>query len=564
MWVYLLIGIIVLIAISVAVVFYIRNTKLEDINNKFEKLEEVRALPFQDELFKVKDLNLHGEAKKLYAGWQKEWQTSLKESLDTSENRLSDAKRDLEKFKFNDSNAKVKQAEVEINQAGSKYDQLTSEIHELVQTGEKSAIARAEAEKIHREAKRDVLASAYQFGDASGPLEELIDSFEPEINEYDVMINDGNYVSAGRHIKNVRSDLQTLKENMDDIPVLIREVQKDLPAQFQEIRFGCRDLKAEGYDLEHIKVEGKLSTLKGKLNLVEPLISRLDLEEARKILDDINNQVDDILELIEIEVKAKIKVDQDQPLITDELFHARNSNYTLRTEIQYMQDQFHINDSDIHSVQKFEHEIENLVDVYDEIITETSKTNARYSEVEDRVSHIKAQILEINDEQEKIQEHLISLREDAEEAKENAFYIEDKKEKVYRKLVTSNLPEVPERFVIIKNELDINLGKIEEYFSKRPLNVQYIKDKVNQTVMNLNEFEQEAYELLRDAELAEIMIQYGNRYRRDDHAFDKQIRESERMFKESRYKRSLEIIKGALEKVEPGAARKIENDYDEK
>lgn len=564
MWVYLLIGIIVLIAISVAVVFYIRNTKLEDINNKFEKLEEVRALPFQDELFKVKDLNLHGEAKKLYAGWQKEWQTSLKESLDTSENRLSDAKRDLEKFKFNDSNAKVKQAEAEINQAGSKYDQLTSEIHELVQTGEKSAIARAEAEKIHREAKRDVLASAYQFGDASGPLEELIDSFEPEINEYDVMINDGNYVSAGRHIKNVRSDLQTLKENMDDIPVLIREVQKDLPAQFQEIRFGCRDLKAEGYDLEHIKVEGKLSTLKGKLNLVEPLISRLDLEEARKILDDINNQVDDILELIEIEVKAKIKVDQDQPLITDELFQARNSNYTLRTEIQYMQDQFHINDSDIHSVQKFEHEIENLVDVYDEIITETSKTNARYSEVEDRVSHIKAQILEINDEQEKIQEHLISLREDAEEAKENAFYIEDKKEKVYRKLVTSNLPEVPERFVIIKNELDINLGKIEEYFSKRPLNVQYIKDKVNQTVMNLNEFEQEAYELLRDAELAEIMIQYGNRYRRDDHAFDKQIRESERMFKESRYKRSLEIIKGALEKVEPGAARKIENDYDEK
>ena len=96
------------------------------------------------------------------------------------------------------------------------------------------------------------------------------------------------------------------------------------------------------------------------------------------------------------------------------------------------------------------------------------------------------------------------------------------------------------------------------------MNVQYIKDKVNQTVMDLNEFEQEAYELLRDAELTEIMIQYGNRYRRDDHAFDAQIRESERMFKESRYKRALEIIKGALEKVEPGAARKIENDYDEK
>lgn len=563
MWVYILIGIIVLIAIAIAVLFYIRNMKLEDINNKSERLEEVRALPFQDELFKVKDLNLHGEAKKLYTGWQKEWQSSLKDSLDTSEANLSDAKADLEKFKFNDSNEKVKQADINLDEAESKYHQLTTEIDELVQSSEKSAIRRAEAERIHREAKRDVLASAYQFGDAEGPLEELIDSFEPEIKEYDVMVNDGNYVSAGRHMEDVHSDLVTLKENMDDIPVLIREVQKDLPAQFQEIRFGCRDLKAEGYDLEHIKVEGKLSTLKGKLNLVEPLISRLDLDEARKILDDINIQVDDILELIELEVKAKIKVDQDQPLVTDELFHARNSNYTLRTEIHYLQEHFYINDSDVHSIQKFEHEIENLVDVYDEIVIETSKANARFSEVENRISHIKEQILQINDEQEQIQDHLINLREDAEEAKGNMIYIQDKKEKVHRKLLTSNLPEVPERFVILKNDLDINLGKIEDYFSKRPLNVQYIKDKVNQTVLDLNEFEQESYELLRDADLTEIMIQYGNRYRRDDHDFDIQIRESERMFKESRYKRALEIIKGALEKVEPGAAHKIENDYDE-
>lgn len=564
MWVYILIGIIVLIAIAIGILFYIRNNKLEDINNHYRKLEEVKALPFQDKLFKVRDLNLHGEARELYSGWQKEWQASYNDSLGASESNLADAKTDLEKFKFNAGNEKVKRAEADIDSVESKYGQLSSEIDELVRANEKAAIARAEAERIHREAKRDVLASAYQYGEAEGPLEELIDSFEPEIKEYDVMVNAGNYVSAGKHIEDVRSDLMTLKENMDDIPVLIREVQKDLPAQFQEIRFGCRDLKADGYDLEHIKVEGKLSTLKGKLNLVEPLISRLDLDEARDILDDINNQVDDILELIELEVKAKLEVDQDQPLVTDELFYARRSNYTLRTEIHYLKDRFYINDTDIHSVQKFEHEIESLVDIYDEIVTETTKTNARYSEVASRISHIKEQIIEINDEQENIQNHLINMREDAEEAYENMHYIQDKKENVYRRLNSSNLPEVPERFIILKNDLDIDLGKIEDYFGKQPLNVQYIKDKVNQTMLSLNTYEQEAFELLRDAQLTEIMIQYANRYRRDDHDFDTQIRESERMFKESRYKRALEIVRPALEKVEPGIAHKIENDYDEK
>ena len=36
---------------------------------------------------------------------------------------------------------------------------------------------------------------------------------------------------------------------MDEIPELIRETQKELPGQFQDLKYGCRDLKVEGYDL---------------------------------------------------------------------------------------------------------------------------------------------------------------------------------------------------------------------------------------------------------------------------------------------------------------------------
>ena len=133
MWVYILIGIIVLIAMAVAVVFYIRNTKLEDLNNKYHRLEEVKALPFQDELFKVKDLNLHGEAKELYSGWQKEWQSSYNESVDESKSLLEDAKLDLTKFKFSDSNEKVKQADNTMDSVETKYEQLSGEIDELLE-----------------------------------------------------------------------------------------------------------------------------------------------------------------------------------------------------------------------------------------------------------------------------------------------------------------------------------------------------------------------------------------------------------------------------------------------
>src|SRR5699024_7983463 len=194
---------------------------------------------------------------------------------------------------------------------------------------------------------------------------------------------------------------------------------------FQEIRFGCRDLKAEGYDLEHIKVQGKLSTLKGKLNLVEPLITRLELDEARAILDDINTQLDDMLELVEHEVRSKTKVDHEQHIITDDLFHAKDLNYTLRAEINYVKEQFHIKESKHHKVQKYEHEIEKLIDVYDENTNKMRKTTTRYSEVVDNHEYIKGNIGAINDEHNQIQEYLKTLREDEAEAEENALLVQD-------------------------------------------------------------------------------------------------------------------------------------------
>lgn len=81
------------------------------------------------------------------------------------------------------------------------------------------------------------------------------------------------------------------------------------------------------------------------------------------------------------------------------------------------------------------------------------------------------------------------------------------------------MTSVPEKFLVMKNELDIDVKEINKYFKRRPLNVQYIKDKVNRTVILMNKYEQEAYEILQAARLTEVMIQYGNRYRRDDPGF---------------------------------------------
>ncbi|MGV1143114.1 septation ring formation regulator EzrA [Staphylococcus aureus] len=77
-----------------------------------------------------------------------------------------------------------------------------------------------------------------------------------------------------------------------------------------------------------------------------------------------NDKLDDMYDLIEHEVKAKNDVEETKDIITDNLFKAKDMNYTLQTEIEYVRENYYINESDAQSVRQFENEIQKLISVY--------------------------------------------------------------------------------------------------------------------------------------------------------------------------------------------------------
>src|SRR5699024_2334801 len=503
MWVYILIAIIILVIVTAAVLLYLRSVKTQMIETQYSRLHEVNQLPFKLDLVKLKNYNLHGEAKTLYNNWQDEWNETLNTNSTHATNALEQSKVKVEKFRFTKSTNDNELAGENINIIKNKYDELTEEVAKFMESVEQGKTENIESERLYREAKRDVLANGHKFGDAKKPLEEVIKAYEPEMAKYEKMVNDGDYLRANEFIFNTHNELLNLKDNMEEIPLLIKEVQKELPQQFQELRYGCRDLRAKGYDLDHIKVENRLSTLKSNLNRVEPLVAKLELEEADSILENIHDELDDMYALVEHEVTAKNKFDGEKDVITDELFNAKALNYTLRTEIDYIQEQYHIDESDVQKVMNYENEIENLITIYSDMIDETEKNTTRYSAIVDNIDYLKNNAHTIHEEQNSIQEHLVNLREDDAEARENINYVNDRKEKVYRELMSSNLVMLPEQFIVMKHEIEMNIREIDNYFSRRPLNVEYVKAKVNDTVLMMNKFEQEAYAVMRDSQLTE-------------------------------------------------------------
>ena len=557
---YIILAIIVIILIAVGVLFYLRSNKRQIIEKAIERKNEIETLPFDQNLAQLSKLNLKGETKTKYDAMKKDNVESTDKYLAPVEEKIHNAEALLDKFSFNASQSEIDDANELMDSYEQSYQQQLEDVNEIIALYKDNDELYDKCKVDYREMKRDVLANRHQFGEAASLLETEIEKFEPRLEQYEVLKADGNYVQAHNHIAALNEQMKQLRSYMEEIPELIRETQKELPGQFQDLKYGCRDLKVEGYDLDHVKVDSTLQSLKTELSFVEPLISRLELEEANDKLANINDKLDDMYDLIEHEVKAKNDVEETKDIITDNLFKAKDMNYTLQTEIEYVRENYYINESDAQSVRQFENEIQSLISVYDDILKEMSKSAVRYSEVQDNLQYLEDHVTVINDKQEKLQNHLIQLREDEAEAEDNLLRVQSKKEEVYRRLLASNLTSVPERFIIMKNEIDHEVRDVNEQFSERPIHVKQLKDKVSKIVIQMNTFEDEANDVLVNAVYAEKLIQYGNRYRKDYSNVDKSLNEAERLFKNNRYKRAIEIAEQALESVEPGVTKHIEEE----
>lgn len=557
---YIILAIIVIILIAVGVLFYLRSNKRQIIEKAIERKNEIETLPFDQNLAQLSKLNLKGETKTKYDAMKKDNVESTNKYLAPVEEKIHNAEALLDKFSFNASQSEIDDANELMDSYEQSYQQQLEDVNEIIALYKDNDELYDKCRVDYREMKRDVLANRHQFGEAASLLETEIEKFEPRLEQYEVLKADGNYVQAHNHIAALNEQMKQLRFYMEEIPELIRETQKELPGQFQDLKYGCRDLKVEGYDLDHVKVDSTLQSLKTELSFVEPLISRLELEEANDKLANINDKLDDMYDLIEHEVKAKNDVEETKDIITDNLFKAKDMNYTLQTEIEYVRENYYINESDAQSVRQFENEIQSLISVYDDILKEMSKSAVRYSEVQDNLQYLEDHVTVINDKQEKLQNHLIQLREDEAEAEDNLLRVQSKKEEVYRRLLASNLTSVPERFIIMKNEIDHEVRDVNEQFSERPIHVKQLKDKVSKIVIQMNTFEDEANDVLVNAVYAEKLIQYGNRYRKDYSNVDKSLNEAERLFKNNRYKRAIEIAERALESVEPGVTKHIEEE----
>ncbi len=173
-----------------------------------------------------------------------------------------------------------------------------------------------------------------------------------------------------------------------------------------------------------------------------------------------------------------------------------------------------------------------------------------------------ASLQQIEKKQSEINQSIQGLWHEEQEARQAAQTFDLEIHQLHRKLAKQNLPGLPKTyldfFLTVSDEIeqllnDLNQIKIDlDQINKSLLDIQADLDKLTEKTNDISD----------SAALAEVLLQYANRYKIRYPEVAQAANQADQLFNQKfDYAASLEKIATAVDRVEPGAYKKLENQY---
>lgn len=553
-----LIPLLIIILVAIVVILVFRRKHNATINELDNKKQQIQHKPILEEMTKVKQLNMNGQTEEMFERWRNLWNEVMDHDIPEVDSLLFDTEEFVDKMRFGKASKTEQDIRDRLHKAEQKMNSILEELHNLIGSEEKNRIEMEQIQEQYRSARKNVLAHQYSFGEALPALEKELESFQPEMAEYNELTSKGNYMSAREVVMRLREKGDQLFPKLHDIPTLFSEVSTKIPATLHELRSGKNEMESQGYFLDHLEISHKLDAMESELVQLKQQIAELTVGPVKRRVEEMKDELESFYDLLEKEVKAKAYVDQHHLAIAERLDQTKQQTLTAQEEANYVRQSYHLTDEQLAIPVKCLEKLATAESKMALIQTRLSEERSAYSSLEEELHELDQLTGEQDEIQSEFHNRLKNLRIDENTARAKIVELKRTLHVKERSLQKANLPGVPEEIDARFEEADENIFVVEQNLQEVPLNMTTVDTNMKKAEGAVQEAVAKADEMLENALLVERIIQYGNRYRTTNTAVNVKLLEAEHAFRQKRYSKALEEAGIAVEEAEPGALKKIQ------
>lgn len=565
---YLIIGsyLVVCIIIVIVVLHILRKKVANKYRSKVRELEVaknmVASTPVSLELSKVEPIIKNDKMEEKYNDWQDRFDQIRETRLSQIDDMLIDLDIYIDKKDYKNCVYRLAKTELEIYRVRESADSLLDEIKEITLSEEKYRSIVIKLKTKYRELNKEFQDHRQMYDEMQEAVELQLENIERRFLDFEKVMEKNQYSEVVHIVKALDTMIEHMGIVIKEIPDLLLMAKQVIPNRMKEVKELNEDMVQKGYPLDYLNVPYNLEESQKNIDHILDKVRVLNLEDCMFELKTMLDYYDSLFvdfEKERLSRKAYIEMEADFSKKLEKTNKVVQEVYNQLDDIKNMYD---LNDQDVETIHDVNKILVVINDDYKKMLAKVEAKSSPYSMLQKEVEELTIRLKEMEDDLDQALKSLGNMYDDEVRAREQLEEIESFLKQSKEKMRGYKLPIITNNYFVQLSEANEAIEEVIKELERKPIVIKTLNTRVDTARDLVLKLYNTTNEMIKTAQLAEMAIVFGNRYRSVYDDVDSGLDDAEKLFFKGEYKRALDISIKAVSLVDENIYRKLLAVYD--
>ena len=232
-------------------------------------------------------------------------------------------------------------------------------------------------------------------------------------------------------------------------------------------------------------------------------------------------------------------------------------------QLDDIKNMYDLSDEDIQDIKDIKLRLTSTVKEYRELVKQAEAKEKPYTYLYKQLEMLENILQELENSLDISLKSLGSMYDDEIRAREQLEEIQDLLKQCKIKIRSYKLPIIINNYFIELSEANDAINEIIKELEKKPIVIKVLNTRVDTARDLVLKLYNTTNDMIKTAQLAEMAIVYGNRYRSEVREIDRGLDNAEMLYHKGNYKDALEVSLASIELIEPDIHSKLLKLYGE-
>ena len=565
---YLVLGsyLVICIIIVIVALHFIRKGIANRYRRRVRELEVaknmVASTPVSLELSKVEPIIKNDKMEEKYNDWQDRFDELREKRLARIDDMLIDLDIYIDKKDYKNCVYRLAKTEMEIYRARESADYLLDEIKEITLSEEKYRAIVIKLKTKYRELNKDFQDHKQMYDEMQEAVALQLENIERRFLDFEKVMEKNEYNEVVHIVKALDTMIEHMSIVIKEVPDLLLMAKQVIPNRMKEVKELNDDMVKQEYPLDYLNIDYNLEESQKNIDHILDKIRVLNLEDCMFELKTMLEYYDSLFVDFEKERLSRKVYEEMEADFSKKLEKTNKVVQEVYNQLDDIKNMYDLDDQDVETIHEVNKVLVVINDDYKKMLAKVEAKSSPYSMLHKEVEDLTNRLKVMEEDLDRALKSLGNMYDDEVRAREQLEEIESFLKQSKEKMRGYKLPIITNNYFVQLSEANEAIEEVIKELERKPIVIKTLNTRVDTARDLVLKLYNTTNEMIKTAQLAEMAIVFGNRYRTVYDEVDSGLSDAENLFFKGEYKRALDVSIKAVSMVDENIYRKLLAVYD--